>query len=168
MPVTSAPTLLTARMELRGHRESDLDDSVRLWSDPTVTRYTTGSPLTRQDVWALLGFGYWLAFERQSGAFLGEVGIARFKRNLMQGHPELERVPEAGWVFLPAVHGQGYASEAVDAVLNWRDEHVPGTQTFCIISPENAPSLNLAAKFGFVVTDEVSDEQGSVLVLRRG
>lgn len=153
------PILHTERLLLRGHQETDLDDCAALWSDPEVTRYTTGTPLPRQDVWtrllrhpghwALFGFGYWLAFERSTGRFVGEVGIARFKRDLLAGLPELDPLPEAGWVFMPWSHGQGFASEAVRAVLEWRDTSVESGGTFCIIQPENGPSLRLAGKFGF-------------------
>ena len=154
-----APTLYTERLLLRGHGEGDLDDCAALWTDPDVTRYTTGTSLARQEVWtrllrhpghwALFGFGYWLAFERSTGRFAGEVGIARFKRDLLIDLPELDALPEAGWVFLPWCHGQGLASEAVRAVLAWRDDAVAQSGTFCIIQPENAPSLRLADKFGF-------------------
>ena len=174
----AAPTLLTPRMELRGHGPDDLAACLKLWSDPEVTRYTVGQPLTRQDVWtrllrhpghwALLGFGYWLAFDRTTGQLLGEVGLANFKRDSMAAHPAFADVPEAGWVFFPAVHGQGYASEAVQAVLDWRDKHLAGKQTFCLIDPANAPSLRLAAKFGFEAAGEVGSGEKRTLVLVRG
>ncbi|MFB9993739.1 GNAT family N-acetyltransferase [Deinococcus oregonensis] len=164
-----APILHTERLLLRGHQEQDLDDCAALWSDPEVTRYTTGVPLARQEVWtrllrhpghwALFGFGYWLAFDRASGRFAGEVGIARFKRDLLLDRPALDPVPEAGWVFMPWCHGQGLASEAVRAVLEWRDTSLSPGSTFCIIQPENAPSLRLAQKVGFEL-DQVASHAG--------
>ncbi|MFC3833141.1 MULTISPECIES: GNAT family N-acetyltransferase [Deinococcus] len=175
--MTTAPTLTTPRLLLRPHRADDLDSCVELWQDAVVTRYTSGKPLARQDVWtrllrhpghwALLGFGYWVAEERESGRFVGEVGLGRFKRDLLAGQPELDAVPEAGWVTLPWAHGRGYAGEAVGAVLGWRDAHLPGAETFCIISPENAASLRLAARVGFVVTGEAGAPDDRVLVLTR-
>lgn len=44
---------------------------------------------------------------------------------------------------------QGFAYEAAGALMNWaRTEH--GVKRFVVsISPENTPSLALAAKFGF-------------------
>jgi RimJ/RimL family protein N-acetyltransferase len=164
-----APVLHTERLLLRGHQEQDLEDCAALWSDPEVTRYTTGTPLARQEVWtrllrhpghwALFGFGYWLAFDRASGRFAGEVGIARFKRDLLLDRPALDAVPEAGWVFMPWCHGQGLASEAVRAVLEWRDTSLKAGPTFCIIQPENTPSLRLAHKVGFRL-DQVARHAG--------
>ena len=47
---------------------------------------------------ALLGFGYWLVEERATGAFVGEVGLADFRRELEPGFGD---APEAGWVLIP-------------------------------------------------------------------
>ncbi|MFC4637862.1 GNAT family N-acetyltransferase [Deinococcus hohokamensis] len=172
-----APLLHTERLILRGHQEQDVDECSALWSDPDVIRYTTGAPLARQEVWtrllrhpghwALFGFGYWLAFERASGRFAGEVGIARFKRDMLIDLPDLDALPEAGWVFMPWCHGQGFASEAVQAVLEWRDTSVAGRSTFCIIQPENVPSLRLAGKVGFGLERTVSHAGRDWQVLMR-
>ncbi|GAA5436223.1 GNAT family N-acetyltransferase [Deinococcus aquaticus] len=172
-----APILTTPRLLLRPHRMDDLAACVELWQDPVVTRYTSGRPLARQDVWtrllrhpghwALLGFGYWVVEERTSGRFVGEVGLGRFKRDLLADHPELDAIPEAGWVTLPWAHGRGYAGEALLAVMAWRDMNLPVSETFCIISPENAASLRLAARVGFKVTGEAGGPDDRVLLLTR-
>lgn len=173
----TAPTLTTHRLTLRPHRADDLKSCVELWQDPTVTRYTTGRPLSRQDVstrllrhpghWALLGYGYWVLEERESGRFVGEVGLGRFKRDVLAGQPEYDALPEAGWVLLPWAHGRGYAREAVGAVLDWRDLHLPGEGTFCLIHPENAASLRLAARMGFLAHEHLEDEPPTLVLTRQ-
>jgi RimJ/RimL family protein N-acetyltransferase len=177
VPTTTAPTLTTPRLILRPHRLEDFESCLELWQDPVVTRYTTGKPLSRQDVWSrllrnpghwsLLGFGYWVAEDRVSGRFVGEVGLGRFRRESLAGRPELDEMPEAGWVTLPWAHGQGYAHEAVAAALAWRDAEVPGRNTFCIISPGNEASSRLAGKLGFVATGYVGQGDEAVTVLLR-
>jgi RimJ/RimL family protein N-acetyltransferase len=152
----SVPTVETERLTLRAHSLEDFADCAGLWADPVVTRYIGGVPLTAEEAWArllryaghwaLLGFGYWVAEEKATGGFVGEVGFADLKRDL---DPPLGDVPEAGWVFSPAAHGQGYATEALRAILSWREAHFTAKRTACIIHPENVASIRVAEKCGY-------------------
>ena len=62
----------------------------------------------------MLDYGFWVVTDKVSGAFLGEVGFADFKRDLT---PPLG-VPEIGWALMPHAHGKGLATEAVQAALS--------------------------------------------------
>jgi len=74
MPI---PVLQTDRLILRGHGIEDFKHCAALWADPLVTRYITGTPLSREECWSrllrnaghwtMLGFGYWIAEEKRSG-----------------------------------------------------------------------------------------------------
>ena len=99
-------------------------------------------------LWSLLGYGYWVVRERETGRFVGEVGLADFHRNLDWG-PNSESTPECGWALAPHAHGRGYATEAITAALDWRDRNLPGTRTVCLIDPDNTASLKVADKCGF-------------------
>jgi RimJ/RimL family protein N-acetyltransferase len=175
------PILETERLRLRGHRLEDFPDSVALWSDANVTRFIGGKPLTEEDVWARLmryaghwmwmGFGYWLLEEKSTGLFAGEVGLADWKRDV---EPSIHGIPEAGWVLASRVHGLGYATEAVRAVLAWNDRNISAgksypqkksahrmevdlsgpvplktARTVCIIDAGNVRSVRVAEKCGF-------------------
>lgn len=159
MPNTSLspiPELQTGRLILRGHTLADYDDSAAMWADPLVTRYIGGRPSTAEEAWArllrygglwsLLGYGYWVVRERDSGRFAGEVGLADFRREIT---PALGSDPEAGWVLAPWAHGRGFATEAVRAVLAWADANLSAPRTVCLIAPDNAGSIHVAAKCGF-------------------
>ena len=63
--------------------------------------------------------------------------------------PPLGDTPEIGWVLVPEVHGKGYASEAVRAVVAWGNAHFGSVRTACIIDPENAASIRVAEKNGY-------------------
>lgn len=147
----------TERLTLRVHRLEDFPDSLALWGDPMVTRYIGGRPFKEEEVWqrllryaghwSLLGFGYWVVRERGSGRFVGEAGFANGRRQL---EPSFGDAPESGWALAPWAHGKGYATEAVRAVLAWGEARFgPGRRTVCMISPENLPSLRVAAKCGY-------------------
>jgi RimJ/RimL family protein N-acetyltransferase len=82
---------------MRRHAITDLDASAALWSDPETVRYISGKPSTRSESWSrllryighwqALSYGYWVVEDRTTGQFLGEVGLADYKRDMT---PSLE------------------------------------------------------------------------------
>ena len=148
--------VVTERLVLRRHERGDFDDCAAMWADPDVVRHISGRPSSRAESWSrllryaghwrLLGYGYWAVEERASGAFLGEVGLADWKRDI---EPSIEGEPEAGWVFRPEAQGQGFAREAVTAMLGWSDAFLDAPSTVCIVAPEHAASIRLARAVGY-------------------
>jgi len=63
--------------------------------------------------------------------------------------PAIE-APEAGWVLSTRSHGQGFATEAVRAILAWGERRFGSAKSACIIDPGNAASVRVAEKCGFV------------------
>ena len=114
-------------------------------------------------MWALLGFGYWVVRERDTGRFVGEVGFADFRREIS---PPLD-APEAGWVLAPWAHGRGFATEAVRAALAWGDAHLAAPRTVCMIAPENAASIRVAQKLGFREFGRTSFKGDDTLLFQR-
>lgn len=166
------PALDTERLTLRGHRAEDLDQCVALWSDPEVTRYIGGKPSSREEVWARLlrylghwsvaDHGFWLVRERATGRFVGEAGLADFKRDLAVS---FDGAPEAGWVLAPWSHGKGFATEAMTAVLAWSQRRF--ARTVCLIDPGNAPSRRVAAKLGYREIARTDYKASEVIVFER-
>jgi RimJ/RimL family protein N-acetyltransferase len=166
------PVLDTPRLTMRGHRASDLGDSLALWSDPEVVRHIGGKPSGREDVWArvlryighwaVAGYGFWHVRERVTDRFVGEVGLADFQRDLAVS---FDGAPEAGWVFAPWSHGKGYATEAMIAVLAWSAAAHP--RTVCIIDSGNAASLRVAAKLGYREMARADYKAAEVIVFER-
>ena len=152
MPVV----LASDRLILRPHEVRDFDDLARMWAEPEVVRYITGTPSTEEASWArlmkyighwqMLGFGYWAVILRDTGAYAGDVGFADYKRALK---PSLDGVPEAGWVLSPEVHGRGVATEAVARIHAWADEHPTWHRTCCIFDPEHHVSQKVALRLGY-------------------
>jgi RimJ/RimL family protein N-acetyltransferase len=155
-PGRPCPALRTARLTLRSHTRADHAGSLSMWSDPQVVRHMGGTPLGAEEVWrrllsyaglwAMLGYGYWLIEETQTGRFVGEAGLSEFGRGL---GPRFDGPPESGWTLLPWAQGQGFASEAMSAILAWAETTLAAPRTVCIIAPENAPSLRLAKRLGY-------------------
>jgi RimJ/RimL family protein N-acetyltransferase len=173
--MTPASEVDTERLSLRRHRVEDFADSAALWADPVVVRHIGGKPFAEEASWGrllryighweALGFGYWVVREKATGRFIGEVGFADFKRAV---DPSFGDAPEMGWVLTPAVHGRGYASEAVNAALAWAARHFGASQrVVCMIDPDNQASLRLAARCGFVEFARTSYGGAPVNLLER-
>jgi RimJ/RimL family protein N-acetyltransferase len=164
----------TERLILRPPVLSDLEDIAALWAIPEVTQFISGAPSTRQDSWArllryighwaALGFGFFAVFDKADGRFLGEIGIADFKRDIT---PSLEGFAEAGWVFRPDAQGKGYAHEALQSALAWHDRRAPDLPVACIIAPENMASIRLAQKAGFKLAIKTLYKSEPTLVFHR-
>lgn len=170
----SIPVLETERLRLRGHTITDFESCSALWSNKDVVRYI-GPPATSEECWtrllryrghwALMNYGCWLVEDKHSNEFVGEVGYMKFHRDIA---PALINTPEMGWVLMPQMHGQGYASEAVTAAQNWGDAYFGSINSLCIIHPENLPSLRLAQNAGFGDPVKTTYKDMPALILKRG
>ena len=148
--------LETARLVLREWRETDKSAYAAIIGDPVVRRYfpnvgsyadaVIGIERARQRL-AELGYGF-LAVERRSdGAFMGMLGIGRFRdeiRRAIPGEPEVE----IGWQLGRAFWGQGYAPEGAAAMLDfaWTTARLP--EIVAITYEGNLPSRRVMEKLG--------------------
>jgi RimJ/RimL family protein N-acetyltransferase len=168
------PVVETDRLRLRGHALSDFEASAAMWADENVTRYIGGRPSTREDSWRrfmafpghwhLLGYGFWLIEERDTGAYVGDGGFADFKRAL---GPHSFDAPEQGWALLPAMQGKGYATEAAQAMIAWAEQRFSRRDFVCMIAPENTPSLRVAEKLGYRECARADYKGEPAVLLRR-
>jgi RimJ/RimL family protein N-acetyltransferase len=69
---------------------------------------------------------------------------------------------EFGYSIFPDHRRKGYASEAVQALMDWATRVHNVTRFIVSISPANGPSLRLAQRFGFSKVGSVTDEEGTV------
>lgn len=155
-PIREAPVLETPRLILRGYIVEDFPHVAAAWADPAVVRYIGGRPSTEEEAWArflrnsalwpMLGYGYWAATEKRTGRFIGDIGFADFKREIV---PSLKGAPEIGWVLASWAHGVGYATEGAQAAIAWLDATLGPQRTVCIIDQGNRASIRVAEKLGF-------------------
>ena len=103
--------------------------------------------------------------------WLARAMVSRDRERGMLGHigfhgpPDERGMAEMGYTVLPPYRRRGYALEAALGMMDWAArEH--GVRLFRLsISPDNAPSLAMAAKMGFRrVGEQMDDEDGLELV----
>lgn len=165
------PEIETERLRLRGHALEDFMFFADLWSKPDVTKFIGGKPRSEEETWSkflrmighwqAMGFGYWAVEDKARGALIGEVGVADFKRVMS---PSIKGELEAGWVLAPRAQGEGFATEAMIAVLGWAEKHQPGKAICAIIEPENVGSIKVAEKLGFTKTADTNYHGADIIL----
>jgi RimJ/RimL family protein N-acetyltransferase len=172
--MSGAPVLETARLTLRPFRAADVDAQAAMMGDAEVMRHIGGHGLPREDswrkllcgagLWSLFGYGYWAVERRADGIMIGQLGFADFKRGMT---PAIEGIPEMGWLFAAEASGQGHATEAGRAALDWIDAALDPEQVTAIIDAANAPSIRVAEKLGFAAREEARYRGEPILIFRR-
>jgi RimJ/RimL family protein N-acetyltransferase len=94
----------------------------------------------------VLGIGLWAVERRSDRRTVGHVGFFDFQRDMT---PSIAGEPEMGWIFSREGQGQGLASEAGRAALDWFDRTFGSMSIPAIIDVANSPSLRLAERLGF-------------------
>ena len=173
MTLSSPPVLTTERLILTPVTLTDFEDLKRTWADETFTRAITGRALSAEEVWfrllrdighwQALGHGNWSMRTRDTGAYVGSVGVLDYRREV---EPAFD-APELGWGAAPAFQGQGLAREGLEAALVWADTVLDAPRTVCMINPDNLPSLKLAERVGYRPNAKGAYQASEVILLER-
>ncbi|MGJ7918605.1 GNAT family N-acetyltransferase [Massilia sp. LXY-6] len=152
MPDLTPATLSTGRLLLRWMTEDDIAGHYAVFSDPVVTRYWSGEPWTdieqaRQAIAATMaayadGSGLRLAIVlRDSAELIGNVTLHHFF--------EQNRRCEIGYALASKHSGQGHATEALRAVIQYGFDTLDLNRIEADIDPRNAASARVLEKLGF-------------------
>lgn len=172
--IREAPRIETERLILREFRTGDLDAHAATLGDPEVMRHIGGSPVNREDswrrllmgvgMWSLMGMGPWAVERKSDGRMVGHCGFFQFNRDMT---PQFLGEPEMGWILDRSVHGQGIAFEACRAALEWAEREIGAESYPAIIDIENAPSMRLAERLGFVRQPDAIYRDAPIAFYRR-
>jgi RimJ/RimL family protein N-acetyltransferase len=143
---------------LRGWRRRDLDAHAEMSADPEVMCHIgDGEPLdraqSRREIamhighWALRGYGQWALERKEDGASVGRAGLWN-----PPGWPGLE----VGWKLARRAWGQGYATEAGRAAIEWTWETLDAPRLISIIQPGNTRSIRVAERLGMRRLEETT------------
>ncbi len=142
------PRLETERLALREWRADDYEPLAQFLADPQTMRFI-GGVMGRTDAWrslavllghwVLRGYGAWAVERKSDHALIGRVGLI---------HPEGWPQVELGWTLGRSYWGQGYASEAAAAALDYAFVTQKLDRMISLIDPENAASQAVAWRIG--------------------
>lgn len=96
------------------------------------------SDMLRQ--WELRGYGQWCVVEKATARVIGCVGFY---------HPQRPWPGvDLGWAIQRSRWGQGYATEAAAAALDWIWTHTAIDRVISLIAPHDGRSIHVARKIG--------------------
>lgn len=160
--------LETQRILLRHQVIGDLDDLWALYCDPEIIKYIPDAPRSREEAreeleWHKNGhprfpeLGLWAAIHKETGRFIGRCGLLPWE---IDGQNEVE----IAYTISRDFWGQGLATEAAQAILNYGFVNLNLTRLICLIDEENIASKKVAEKIGMKFEKEGHDEVGSFLL----
>ncbi len=166
------PILTTDRLVLRTPEEGDLAMLRAYEADAEAMRYIGDGVTHRPEhaaatlagflaEWARVGHGRWTVALRDTGEAIGDCGFVRWREG------EADARPELAYGFVRTAWGQGYATEAASAALEWAWAMLPFDEIVALTHPGNAASQRVLAKLGFEVAGEVVPSHGRRLAYFR-
>jgi RimJ/RimL family protein N-acetyltransferase len=151
--------LLTERLRLRRSRPEDAEAISAYRSDPDVHRYQgwerTDVEGVRNEIEEMAGRlpgepGGWVQFsveEREGGRLVGDVGLCA-----VDGEPGVVKI---GYTIAPAFQGRGYATEAVQALVDYAFDVLGADVVRAHASAENVPSIRVAERVGMRLVERM-------------
>ncbi len=144
------PKLETKRLLLRELRLADFEAYAKWMADKDFRRFLgKGDCLSREMAWrafcglighwVLRGFGFWAIEHKQTGDFIGYVGI-----HYPEDWPDIE----IGWGLDPKYQAQGYGLEAARRAMQFGFERLELDYLISLIVQGNTASAALAKKLG--------------------
>lgn len=160
--------LETDRLLLRHQVIEDLDDLWALYCDPEITKYIPDAPRSREEAqqeleWHMNGhprfpkLGLWATIHKETGKFIGRCGLLPWT---IDGQSEVE----VAYTIAREFWGQGLATEAAQAILNYGFEELHLSRLICLIDEENIASQKVAENIGMRFEKEGRDEMGTFQV----
>jgi RimJ/RimL family protein N-acetyltransferase len=89
--------------------------------------------------WSRCGYGQWAVVEKATDEVIGCVGFF---------HPEVWPGVDLNWIIQRTRRGNGFATEAAAAALEWAWQSTQINHVISLIGPSNARSARVATKVG--------------------
>jgi RimJ/RimL family protein N-acetyltransferase len=163
-------TIETERLVLRRPIASDVKGILAIHSDPEVLRFLGPPPPSLTTAWRnlammvghwhMLGYGPWIVTDKSTSEIVGRVGL---------WNPDGALGVELGWTVKRSRWGQGIATEASKASLEWAWANLEIDHIISLMHRENVASIRVAEKLGeqFERSETASGSEILVYGIRR-
>jgi len=145
--------IVTERLVLRPYREEDRGDFAALNGHPQVGAWLAGV-LDRPQSDAMLdrinahidahGFGFWGMARREDDRIIGFCGLSKVEADALPVGPCIEM----GWRMIPSAWGQGYATEAAQAAMDWAWANLDADELVAFTARTNLASQGVMRRIG--------------------
>lgn len=149
--------LETKRLILREMTPNDVDDLLKILSDPEAMQFYP-QPFDRQMTQAWIerniqryarhGFGLWALISKENGELIGDCGL------VVQEVDGVEEV-EIGYHIRRNLWGKGLATEAAQACRDYGFNQLGFDKLISLVNPVNAASRRVAEKNGMRLLKEM-------------
>ncbi len=154
----------TDRLAARRLIESDAEAMATIYGDPETVRYVgDAEPLSVDECrhWIEItdrnfenrGYGMVALTDRSTGDLIGCAGVV---------HPGQQEQAEVKYAFRRDCWGRGYATEAVQALVEYAESVLGVKALIATVNPQNDTSQRVLGKSGFARGTDRIEEDGSV------
>ncbi len=135
-----------------------------IYGDLETVRFVGDStPITREECiqWIEVtdrnfdrrGYGMIALCHKLTGDLIGCAGIV---------HPDQQEEPEVKYAFRRDCWGQGFATEAIGALISFARSEWGIKRVIATVAPSNHPSQHVLAKLGFTHVNDQTNEDASI------
>jgi ribosomal-protein-alanine N-acetyltransferase len=149
----------SARLRMRPMTLDDVDNLLMIFADPAAMEFwpalKTREEIVRSVEWMQRsyrenGYGLWAAALKDTGEFVGRVGLIR--QDDVAGRVEVE----VAYALVPRHWHRGYATEAARACRDWAFTHLDCDCVISLVHTRNLPSCRVAERNGMRVVAEIT------------
>lgn len=151
----------TGRLLLLPWTEKYSGEFARVCRDPEAMRFISGGKPLTEDVigsiiertlaiWDEHGYGPWAAIDRQTGRWVGRIGL-----NLLNDWPGPDKW-EVGYELAPEYWGRGLATEGAREAIRFGWSHTPLTRIISVTAAGHRASRRVMEKCGLAFQGEVT------------
>ncbi|MEI7985311.1 MAG: GNAT family N-acetyltransferase [Armatimonadota bacterium] len=154
----------TERLYARRLTLSDIEPMLSIYGDIETVRFVgDSSPITREEClqWVevtnsnflLRGYGMVAFCNQETDEVIGCGGIV---------HPGQQDQPEIKYAFRRNCWGQGYATEAITALVQFAQSNWNVGEMIATVAPGNSASQHVLSKLGFIHVEDQTNEDASI------